>query len=489
MTNSYTDITEGISDTGLTLLSYNQILQEVQDDLTNIYAQDGEPINFGSETQDGQFTNILAQLFSDNRELIRDVYNSFNPDNCSGTVQDTRYALNYIERKQGTFTIQNIEVTVNQPVTLQGLDGNYNNVEATSYTVSDNSGQLWFLIDTFNPVEGATYPHTYSLPFRSQNYGSYTPTINTITNQVTIVIGVTSVTNSAAPTTLGENQETDVEFKIRRSRSTALHGQNNLDALQAAILNLQGVSDCYVHNNPENSTDATGTAANTVWVIVDGGANSDIGAAIYQYSCGKPTRGNTSVNMLSLSGETFPTSFDRVTPVPLYIKFNYESLTQVSDDFLQSLKKYIAENLVYSINETAETSKITDVARLAVNSNGGDGYPLNIEISTGGTASASKGTSTGITSASVNSATFQAKNGDTAGTYTFAYDGTDWKFNSYAVTLSDYGISYEGTPANNDEIIITYTASVWTSLIESSSLADKFVISTSNITITNTTIS
>ena len=379
------EITEGITGEGLTLLSYNEILQEIQDDLTSIYAQDGDPINFGSETPDGQFTNILAQLFSDNRELVREVYNSFNPDNCSGAVQDTRYALNYIERKQGTFTIQNIDVKVTQPVTLQGLDANYNDVNATAYTVSDDSGQLWFLIDSFKPEEGVTYPKTYSLPFRSQNYGLYSPTINSITNQVNIVIGVESVTNSVAPTTLGENQETDGEFKVRRTRSTATHGQNNLDALQAYILNLSGVTDAYIHNNATNSTDATGTAANTVWIIVEGGANSDIGAAIYQYSCGKPTRGSVSVNMQSLSGETFPTSFDRANPVPLYIRFNYQSLETVGADFLTALKQYIASNLTYVLNETAESSKISEIARFAVSSNGGTGYPLDVEISTDNT--------------------------------------------------------------------------------------------------------
>lgn len=381
MTNSYTDVTEGVSENGLTLFSYNEVLQYLQDSLTSIYARDGEPINFDSETQDGQFTNILAQLFSDNRELVRDVYNSFNPDNCSGSVQDTRYALNYIERKAGSFTIQNIDVTVNQTVTLQGLDGNYNNVNATAYTVSDNSGQLWFLIDTTTLTAGAT-----SLPFRSQNYGAYIPTLNTITNQDTIVLGVVSVTNSTAPTTLGEDQETDVEFKIRRGRSTAAKGQNNLDAMLSQILNLNGVTDAYYHNNTTDSIDATGTSPHTVWVIVEGGANADIGSTIYQYSCGQRTRGSITVNMLTLSGERFPTSFDRANPVNLSLKFDYESETVVGDDFLTALKDYIAKELVYRLNETAETSKPTEIARLAIAANGGKGYPLNIKISTNATS-------------------------------------------------------------------------------------------------------
>lgn len=376
----YSDITEGVSATGLTLKTYNDILNDLQLDFNAIYAQDGETINFDSDTQDGQVLNILAQLGSDVRELTREVFNSFNPDNCNGAVADQRFALNYVTRKSGTFTIQNIDVTVNDTITLQGLDGNYNNPEATSYTVSDAAGQLWFLIDTTTIIPG-----THSLPFRSQNYGLYQPALNTITIQTTIVQGVVSVTNSVAPTTLGENQETDVEFKIRRERSVAIKGQNNLDALQGALLDLEGVTDCFVHNNATNATDDTSTPANTVWIIVEGGANNEIGALIYQYSCGKPTRGAVTVNMLSVSGETFPTSFDRATPIPLYIKFDYQTATTAGTTFIEALADYIAANLTYKLNQTAESSEIYTVINNGIASNGGSGFPMNVKVSTDNT--------------------------------------------------------------------------------------------------------
>lgn len=371
--------TEELNANGLSLLSYNDIQETLENGFNEIYAQDGETINFGSETQDGQVINIFSQAGSDNRELARQVYNSFNPDNCEGSVQDQRYSINFITRKPGFFTIQNIDMVINKTVTLQGLDAQYNNPAATSYTVSDNGGQLWFLIDSVTLAPG-----TYSLPFRSQNYGLYIPAIGTITNQVTTIIGVVSVNNSVAPTSFGEEQESSMEFMIRRSRSTAKKGQNNLDALNAVLLDLSGVKDCFVHNNPDNETDATGTPANTVWIIVEGGANSDIGAAIYQYSCGLPTRGNVSVPMRSISGEIFTTKFDRANPIPLYIKFDYETPQAVSEDVLTSIKNYIAENLTYVLNETAETSKVTCTAKNAILNINGSGYPLNVEISIDG---------------------------------------------------------------------------------------------------------
>lgn len=370
---------EGISANGLEVDNYDTILESVQNNLNTIYAADGETINFGSETPDGQATNIWAQGATDVRELAQEVYNSFDPSKCSGSVQDSRYALNYIFRNGGTFTIQNLDITVNKTVTLQGLDSNYNDPNAAAYTASDDAGNLWYLIDTIILESG-----THSLPFRSQNYGLYQPAIGTITNQVTKVLGVETVNNSIAPTTLGRNQESDLEFRIRRERSTAVRGQNNIDSLLGNLLDLEGVTDAYTWVNQKNETDSTNTPPWTVWVIVEGGANTDIAELIYQESCGLPTRGTISVNVTAVSGQVFPTKFDRANPVPLYVKFDFQPTLEIPVVDFEEIKNYIVQNLLYGLNETAETSKVTAVATEAILANGGDGYALNVQISADG---------------------------------------------------------------------------------------------------------
>lgn len=374
-------MTEGISAEGLTLLDYSQTLSSIQGGMNEIYAKDGELINFDSSSPDGQFTNILAQLISDNKELTREVYNSFNPDNCSGTVQDSRYALNYITRNGGTFTIQNIDIVVDRTVTLEGLDGNYNNINAASYTVSDNAGNLWYLIDTTTLTAG-----TSSLPFRSRLTGAFTPTVGTIQNQVTKVLGVMSVNNSVAPTVLGQAQETDAQFRIRRNRSTATKGQNNYDAMNAQLLDLDGVTDAIVHiNNTSTDPDSTGTAAYTVWAIVEGGANDDIASVIYQNGCGLETRGNVPVTTRNVAGQIITINFDRDNPVDLYIKFD----VKITDPNFQlnttNFAEFLAEDLSFNLNAPAETSYITEVAANRLLSFGTGAYILNVEVSKTGT--------------------------------------------------------------------------------------------------------
>lgn len=377
---------------GLSVDSYNTLLENIQTEMNTIYAVDGDNINFGSETPDGQFTNILAQIGSDIREVIQEVYNSFNPDMCTGVVQDNRYALNYLTRKGGTFTIQNIDITADKTVTLQGLDANYNDVNAASYTVSDNAGNLWYLIDTTTILAGTT-----TLAFRSQNLGLVQPTIGTINNQVTKVLGVTSVNNSVAPTTLGEAQESDAEFRIRRNRSTATNGQNNYDAMTGQLLEIDGVTDVKVHVNNTATTDTTGTPAYNVWVIVDGGSdNSEIANVIYQNSSGLATYGYTNslvtpaivpvtVDVPSISGQVFTVNFNRANPVPLYIQFDLKNInTDVNVDE-STIKDNIASNLIFTLNQPAETSYVTEIAsNVLANYNSGL-YALNVEISTDGT--------------------------------------------------------------------------------------------------------
>lgn len=369
-----------LDSSGLSVDNYNTLLNNIQTSMNTIYAVDGDNINFDSSTPDGQFTNILAQIGSDIREVIQEVYNSFDPDKCTGVVQDSRYALNYLTRKGGAFTIQNIDITTDKTVTLQGLDANYNDINAASYTVSDNAGNLWYLIDTTTVLAGTT-----SLPFRSQNLGLVQPTIGTINNQVTKVLGVISVNNSVAPTTLGESQESDAEFRIRRNRSTATNGQNNYDAMTGQLLELDGVTDVQVHVNNTSSTDTTGTAAYTVWVIAEGGANADIANVIYQNSSGLPTRGSVSVNVPSISGQVFETSFDRANPVPLYIQFDLKNTNASANIDEDTIKEYIASNLTFTLNQPAETSYVTEVASASLLEYGTGLYALNVEVSTDGT--------------------------------------------------------------------------------------------------------
>lgn len=471
--------TDELTYTGLQTKDNTVLVEELKRDLQDLYSVNGEELNFESNTPDGQLVEIIAFLGTTLREMITEVYNSCDPDKCVGAIQDNRYQINYLNRKAGSYTIQEINITTNKTVTLQGLDASYNDTEAAAYTVSDNNGNIWYLMDTTTITSGTT-----RLSFRAKELGQIIPTIGTITNPVTIVDGVLRVINNVGPLDIGVDEESDSDFRIRREQSTAKSGKNNIDTIIAELLELQGVTSVKTHENKGSEEDSTGTPAHTAWIAVKGGGNEDIAKIIYANSGGAGTRGDTSVTINSESQQPITINFDRAIVVPLYIKFSIQPITDPGEINIEEIKKYIVENLTYDLGENVETSKITAICADAMLSDGGNGYALNIQISTGGTATASIGNSTGITSATVDVIAFQYTVQDVSGTYVFIYNTDHWELNTEVVNLEQYGITYEGTPNNSDNIEIDYTASTWTDYLIANSIRDEFVTDANKIYIT-----
>lgn len=367
---------------GLQVKDFNTLLSDIQTSIQNIYAPNGEQINFESSSPDGQITNVLAEIGTVARELLTETYNTLSPSNCSGAVQDIRYQINYLWRKGGSFTIQNIDITCDRTITLQGLDASYNDINATSYTVSDDSGNQWYLIDTTTIYAGTT-----SLPFRAREIGQVIPTIGTITTQNTIVAGVTGVINSVGYTSLGEAQETDLEFRLRRERSVSNASENNVDTIIGQLLQLDGVTDVCAWVNNTNSTDATGTASHTLWLIINGGANTEIADIIYRNIGGADTKGNVEISQSTISGQVIPIRFDRPTVVPLYVRYNIKVTGDKNLINTDGIKNGIVNLTHFNIGQDVSTAILVENASYSLNTNGGENiaYITDLEISLDGT--------------------------------------------------------------------------------------------------------
>ncbi len=368
-----------LDSTGLTVKTRTEIVTDLETMFRAIYGSD---INLDQNSPDGQLIGILAQQAVDIRELLVLVYNSFNPDRAIGTQLDERVTINNIQRRGGTFTVTPITLVIASTVTLQGLDANYNDVNATGYTVSDNSGNQFILVDSETFAAG-----TYSRNFRAKNLGLVETAVNTITNPITRVLGVTSVNNPSGVLEVGQNEETDAQLRLRRQYSVSISSLGYLNGLLGALLNLDGVSDGKVYENVTNTTDADGIPAHSIWAVVEGGANTDIANTIYEKkSAGSGMRGAVEVDIATASGNILTVKFDRPTAKDLYIRFDIMPTISGTSFDAPAIKSYMVENLVYKIGAFAETSSITAVALAAINATSGGGVPLNVEISADGVA-------------------------------------------------------------------------------------------------------
>ena len=325
---------DSLTSTGLTVETLSEIKANLNAGLQSIYGSD---INLDQNSPDGQLVGIIAQAAVDIRELITNVYNSFDPDRAVGTVLDERCVINNIERKGGTFTVVPIDIIVSATVTLQGLDASINDVNGTGYTIQDNAGNQYILENTATFTAGTT-----TVNFRAQAIGQVLPTLNTINIPTTIVLGVTSVNNSLPPISVGENQETDAQFRVRRQQSVALGSVGYLNGLLGAVLDLTGVTDAKLYENITNSVDADGIPAHGIWLIVEGGANSDIATQIYnRKSYGANMKGSVTYPITTASGGTFTAQWDIPTGEPLYIQFTVQTIIVVISYYYYHSKRVI----------------------------------------------------------------------------------------------------------------------------------------------------
>lgn len=341
---------------GLQVQSLSELLENLTNDILAIYPD----ATLSPDTQDGQILNIFAQGGADLREIILRINSSFDPDQAAGRILDQRVALNNLRRNGGTYTIAPVEVVTNASVTLVGLDTQVGELEpnvSNLYTLRDDEGNQFFLISSIS----LPTPGTHTLNFRAQRIGRTEVAPNSITTPVTINGAIDSVNNPAGPSSVGINEESDAELKIRRRRSTSAGAQAIIDAIEANILALDNVSFARVtENNDSSAPDGDGTPPNTIWVIVGGGDDNEIAQIIYtRKPPGPAMRGNQLVNITrpGIPPRVYPVRFDRPIDQNLYIRFAL-SLPGGNFDNTEIINS-IVNNVFWSVGQTASGDVIT----------------------------------------------------------------------------------------------------------------------------------
>lgn len=339
---------------GLQTKTLSELRAELVAGYQTIYGND---INTDQNSPDGQIIDIEAQLGVDLREVLQQINAGFDPDQAIGRVLDQRVAINGITRNEGTYTFQNIEITVDRALNLIGLDSESNELNPNVpglYTVKDDAGTLFYLLSSQSILAAGTYSYN----FRAAEIGQVEVTPNTITTPETVIAGVTNVNNPSGANSIGQNEESDSSLKARRRISTAISSIGNLDGLEAALKNLEGVTTALVEENDTSVVDGNGTEPHTIWCIVEGGDSDEIGQVIYaKKTTGCGMRGDETVLIPRTNDRYYEAHFDRPGNEDLYIRM---SLSLPGESFNpDDVKTAIVENVLWQIGEDAEASVIT----------------------------------------------------------------------------------------------------------------------------------
>jgi hypothetical protein len=167
---------------------------------------------------------------------------------------------------------------------------------------------------------------TNTVKIAALEYGEIRAPTNSVTQVITALGGVSSVTNSIALGT-GRLREEDEAFRLRATQSLSLTGSCTIPALTAALLNVSSVTSAVVVENitdevvegrPVNSFEAIITAPDTDEV------NLEIATAIWNDKpAGIRTFGNTMVSITDTAGKPQSIYFSRPEGVVIATRVTY----------------------------------------------------------------------------------------------------------------------------------------------------------------------
>jgi uncharacterized phage protein gp47/JayE len=224
----------GIGATGFVRKTLLEIKTEVTADLVAAFGQ----IRSDYASVFGNIIAIFSAHLSDIWELLEVVYQA-------RSVGATGIALDDIVNWVGVTRLPAMATHVT--VTCVGTPST---VLPSGTIVRDSSSGKQYQITTATTLIAASQ----DVDFTGMEYGPIPALSGNVTQIITPVVGLTSVTN-AADGTMGRNQELDAELRARFLSARSLLGFCRLDAIQARIISeVDDVASCSVY---ENVTDAT----------------------------------------------------------------------------------------------------------------------------------------------------------------------------------------------------------------------------------------
>lgn len=141
---------------------------------------------------------------------------------------------------------------------------------------------------------------------------------------------------TAGDATVGRETETDAAFRLRREELIRLAGAGTLEAIRAAIRDVDDVNQVSIYENPTDTTDINGLPPHSFEAVVSGGTDADIAETIFEtkpvgiQTYRDPGPDGVTETVTDSQGFTHDINFSRPTDVDMWIIID---VTVSADDF------------------------------------------------------------------------------------------------------------------------------------------------------------
>lgn len=309
---------------------------------------------------------------------LKVIHDSNNPDNAEGDLLDDLLALAGITREGPRPTIVS---------TVCDLDAGTTLLAGVSLASVTNRPDL-----TYTPVADYTAVTSggQAVRFQASANGPQVLVTGTLAVIQTGETGWHSVTNPT-PAAIGSAGMTDAEGRLLREQELARAGSTTTRALEADILQLEGVTSVQVLENMTDSISADGLAPHSFEVVLAGSPDeATLARTIWENRpAGIPSYGSNSASYVDDRGTTRTVSYSLVSAVSVLIQIRlltgagYISDTQFKIDLCAALTATaIVGGTVYwsHINAASMLPGVLNVPLLAIGLNPEDLIGDSIEF-------------------------------------------------------------------------------------------------------------
>ena len=303
----------------------------------------GNDLLLDDSTPQGRLIDTETTARDSVLRVMADIANQINPNIATGVFLQSIGALHKLVPVVGTYSSVGL--------VLSGLAGT---VIPESSRVSTQSG-IVFKTDSTVTI-GASGNVTVSAT--AELIGPSVVNVGEINKIVDGVLGWDAVINPLAPIQ-GQNQETDTQFRARRSKNLSLWSAGTVEAIHARVSAVNGVNSLVVRDNQSEFTsiiDGVNMTPHCTWVCVDGGSDIDVATAlIYSKQSGSPWNSGVSngapvsVDLIQAnSGQVYTVKFARTVLVSVVVRIIASKGTytgNVQETIIQSVLDYSADGI------------------------------------------------------------------------------------------------------------------------------------------------
>ncbi|QDH14138.1 hypothetical protein E3E12_08000 [Formicincola oecophyllae] len=257
-----------LTDAGLAMPAEAAILAGVQSDINEAL---GGGTNPALNTPQGQIAMSMTAILGDALECMLEVLNGVDPARSSGRLQDAIGRIYFMERLPATPTLVEVALT---------LTGNsLPTIAAGTTLASDQAGNLYAAQSDISFPPNTPSPQYVTLACQAPG------PVECPAGALALYrgnMGLAALANPAAGIP-GQAVESRAAFERRRALAVEGNARSSNGALLGALLDIPGVQDALVVDNPTTAEAQQGGITlppHTLYAVVLGGNAEDIGQAI-----------------------------------------------------------------------------------------------------------------------------------------------------------------------------------------------------------------